>query len=261
MRLLILAAAALLTASLAQAQVADSRIADLRQAGKLRVGLFLPQFTKDPATGELRGEPAISGVARALADRIGVKMELIGHRNPRETIDCLRAGGCDVAIMAVDNLRTSEVAFSRPVMESDFTCLVPADSAIRRFAELDQAGVRIAAVRNHASTLALGRELKRAEVLTAETPDATFALLRGGQAYAMASARSVLLEFSVRLPGSRVLDDRYGFQHLALTVAVDKEGRLAYVNEFVREASGSGLLRQIIERAGTRGVRAPGSPS
>src|SRR5262245_38380947 len=30
------------------------RVADLIRAGKVRVGLFPPQYTKDPVTGELR---------------------------------------------------------------------------------------------------------------------------------------------------------------------------------------------------------------
>ena len=33
---------------------ADPRVADLARAGKVRVGLFLPQYIKDPATGRLR---------------------------------------------------------------------------------------------------------------------------------------------------------------------------------------------------------------
>jgi hypothetical protein len=33
----------------------DPRVVDLVRAGKVRVGLFPPQYTKDPVTGELRG--------------------------------------------------------------------------------------------------------------------------------------------------------------------------------------------------------------
>src|ERR1700730_14558686 len=33
----------------------DRRVADLVSAGKIRVGLHLPQFIKDPATGEIHG--------------------------------------------------------------------------------------------------------------------------------------------------------------------------------------------------------------
>ena len=130
-------------------------------------------------------------------------MRLIGYQTPREVVECLKASACDMAFMVSDMFRIDEVGFSPPVVESDFTCLVPAGASIRRMADADRPGVRIAAVRNHASTLALTRILKQAELVTAETPDATFAMLRSRQADAMASARSVLLDYSTKLPGSR----------------------------------------------------------
>jgi ABC-type amino acid transport substrate-binding protein len=48
----------------------DPRVADLVRAGKVRIALFPPQYTKDPATGELKGIWA--DIARAFAARIGV---------------------------------------------------------------------------------------------------------------------------------------------------------------------------------------------
>ena len=134
---------------------------------------------------------------------------------------------------------------------------MPAGSSIRRMADVDRPGVRIAAVRNHLSTLALSRILKHAELVTAETPDATFALLRSGNFDAMYQVRTVLLDYSTKLPGSRVLEDRYGVNLAAIVVATSQAGRLAYINEFVEEAKASGLVQRAIERAGLRGV--PGS--
>ena len=47
----------LVGATIANAQqVADPRVADLVRAGKIRAALFLPQYTEDPATGEIRGD-------------------------------------------------------------------------------------------------------------------------------------------------------------------------------------------------------------
>ena len=60
--------------------------------------------------------------------------------------------------------------------------------------------IRIAVVRNHASTAALNRVLKQAKLVYAETPDSTFDLLRTGDADVMASARSTLLEYRPSCP-------------------------------------------------------------
>ena len=234
----------------------DPRVADLMQAGRLRVALFPPQYAKDPVSGELRGAgpgPAFLEIARALAARIGVEVQLIGYQTPDEVMECLNAGACDVAFMGPE--RVGKVDLSSPIVELDYTCLVPAGSSIRRMADVDRPGVRIAAVRNHLSTLALSRILKHAELVTAATPDATFALLRSGNFDAMVQVRPALLDYSTKLTGSRVLEDRYGVNLAAIVVATGQAGRLAYINEFVEEAKASGLVQRAIERAGLRGVQ------
>jgi polar amino acid transport system substrate-binding protein len=236
-------------------------VADLVRAGKLRVALFPPQYTKDPVTGELRGVWVES--AGAFAARMGVQVELLEHPTPPEAVDCLTAGACDLLFLPFDARATDVGDFSPPIFQFDYTLLVPADSSIRSVADADRPGVRIAAVRNHASTLTLSRLLKQAELVYAETPDPTFDLLRTGRADAMASARPTLLSFSTQLPGSQVLEDCYGANINRIVVPKGSAGRLAYVSEFVEEAKASGLVQKAIDRAGPRGtqVAPPGNPT
>jgi len=238
----------------------DRRIADLISAGKLRVGLFVPQFTKDAATGELGGVWAES--ARALAARIGVPLVLVEHTTPPEAVGCLKTGACDLLFLPLDARAASIGDFSSPIFQFDYTLLVPAGSAIRSVADADRPGVRIAAVRNHASTNELSGQLKQAGLVYAETPDSTFELLRTGQADVMASTRNALLPYSTELRDSRVLDDRYGANINRMVVPKGMAERLAYVSEFVEEAKASGLVQKAIDRSGPRGVTAapPGDP-
>ena len=75
------------------AKANDPRVADLVQAGRLRIALFPPQYIKDPISGELRGAgpgPAFLDIARALAARIGVEIQLIGYQTPDEVMECQR---------------------------------------------------------------------------------------------------------------------------------------------------------------------------
>ena len=249
--------------SMAEAQqVADSRVADLVRAGKVRVALFLPQYAKDPVTGERRVDVHLMETARALAMRLGVELQILEYPTPSKVMEGLNAGTCDVAFMGNESSRAGEVGFSPPVFELDYTYLVPAGSSIRRIADADRPGIRIAVVRNHASTLTLSRLLKHAELVYAETPDPTFDLLRTGRADAWASVGFVLQAYSARLPGSRVLEDRYGANLLAMAVAKSHAGRLAYISEFVEEAKASGVVQQAIEHGGLRGlhVAPPANP-
>jgi polar amino acid transport system substrate-binding protein len=261
-----MAAALLAPAASADAQqAADPRVADLVRAGKLRVGLHLPQFTTDATTGEIRGHgtgAVIEQIARALAARLGVELQLIGHASPPALVDCLKAGACDVGFLGFTPHRTADVGFAPPHILVPFTYLVPAGASIRSVDDADKAGVRIAVVRNHASTLALSRIVKHAETVGVEIPDQAFDLVRNGHADAWASPRPPLLEYSAKLPGSRVLEGRYGENLQAIAVPKEQAGRLAYVSEFVEEAKASGLVQGAIARAGERGIEvAPrGSP-
>jgi polar amino acid transport system substrate-binding protein len=246
-------------------QAPDPRVADLVRASKLRVGLHLPQFIKDATTGEIRGHgtgAVIEQIAHALAARLGVALQLIGHPSPPALVECLKAGACDVGFLGFTPHRTADVGFAPPHILVPFTFLVPAGSAIGNIGDVDKAGVRIAVVRNHASTLALSRILKHAETVGGEIPDDAFELVRNGKAHAWASPRPPLLEYAAKLPSSRVLDGRYGENLQAIAVPKDQTGRLAYIGEFVEEAKASGLVHGAIARAGERGIEVapPGDP-
>jgi polar amino acid transport system substrate-binding protein len=107
-------------------------------------------------------------------------------------------------------------------------------------------GVRITVVVNHASTLCLTHIRRNAELITAETPDAAFDLLRTGRVDAWASTRPALLEFSTQLSGSRVLEDCFGANFTAMVVPKGRPERLTYVSDFVEDAKASGLVQRAI---------------
>lgn len=248
--------AAVLLASIGTAdaqQAADPRVADLVQAGKVRVGLFSTQYTKDPISGELRSVRV--DIAQALAARIGVPTVLLEHRSPPEVVECLKAGACDVVFLPSDERAAAVGDFSYPFIQNDYTLLIPAGSSIRSIADADKPGLRIAAVRSHSSTMTLIGKIKQAEVVLGEGELATFELLLAGRADAFASTRQLLVRMSTDLPGSRVLEDRYGANLNRVVVPKGQAGRLAYVNEFVEEAKASGLVQKAIDRDGTFAFR------
>jgi polar amino acid transport system substrate-binding protein len=232
---------------------ADPRVADLVRAGKIRLAIFLPQYNKDPTTGEIR--PVGTGfvaadLVRALAARIGIEMQILGYPTPSKAVEGLKARECDLAFMGIEPSRVAEVDFTPAVVQFDYTFLLPAGSTIRTTKDADQPGIRIAVVRNHASTLTLTRLVKHAELLGADLPDAAFDLLRSGTAHVFAAPREVLMGYAGMLPGSRVLEDAYGVNNIGVAITKGEPGRLAYIDEFMDEAKASGLVRAAIERGG-----------
>jgi polar amino acid transport system substrate-binding protein len=235
---------------------ADPRTTDIVQTGKIRCALFLPQYTRNPSTGELHGVGtgyiAIEAV-RALADRLRIAALFVECPTPTKAIASLKNDACDVAFLGIEPARAAEVDFSRPVFQFDYAFLVPAGSAIQNCADADRPGVRIAVVRGHASDLALRRIIAHAEIVGSELPDTAFDLLGAGRADALAFPREHLLDYAAKLPGARVLDDGYGVNRVAIAVPQHRAAWLAYVDEFVEAAKASGLIARAITRGGLRG--------
>lgn len=234
-------------------QAPDPRVADLVKAGQIRIGLFPPQYVKDATTGELKGVWAET--ARALAKRIGVQAVLVEHPTPVKAAECLKAGLCDAVILGLAPRSADAGDLSAPFLQFDFTFLVPGSSQIQSITELGRPGTRIAAVRDHLSTLALVKLIKQTELVYGESPDSAFDLLRTGQAVAFASTRPALMDYLKRLPGSRVLETYYGENLQCIAVQKGHAGHLAYVNAFLDEAKASGWLQATIERAGPPGIK------
>lgn len=248
-------------AGTAHAQL-DARIADLAKAGKLRValGLGTPAIAvKNPATGELRG-PAVD-LGRALAARIGVEFVGVEYPRPGAVLEGIKTNAWDIAFLVVDPERAKLADFAPPHMQSDFSYLVLAASPIRKAADADRPGVRIAVPRGDASDLTLTRLLKSAKLVRTDTLAAGVELLRNGGVEARAAPRPVLIAEAAQLPGSRVLPDGFAAISWAALVPKGRAGRLAYVTEFIEEAKASGAVKRAIEVAGLKGVEvAPGKP-
>jgi len=235
-------------------QEPDTRIADIVKAGKLRIGLHSLQYARNAATGELKG-PWIE-IYRDLSARMGVKLVFVEHQELPKMIECLEKGGCDIASLGFDPARAPLVGgFTPPFMRIEYTLLVPAGSAIKSVAEADRPGFRIAMVRGHASTLALGRILKQAEQVVVDVPDQGFDLLRAGKVDAWASVRPVLTNYARRLAGARVLDESFGANQPAMVVPKGYAARLSYLTEFVEHARATGMIQRALDRSGETGYR------
>jgi polar amino acid transport system substrate-binding protein len=130
---------------------------------------------------------------------------------------------------------------------------VPQTSAVHAIADADRVGVRIALVRHHAMDSAL--QLKRATRVYAATPDAAFELLRTGAADVLAGIRPGLLSYAAQWPLTRVLDEHYGRNIIALAVPKGVADWRALVGEFAEHARADGIVRRAIMAAGLAGVQ------
>ena len=62
------------------------------------------------------------------------------------------------------------------------------------------------------------------------------------------------LESLLQMPGSRVLDGRWGIEHIAIAIPRGRESAMEYLRGFVEHVRASGLLAEAIKRVGLRGI-------
>jgi polar amino acid transport system substrate-binding protein len=166
----------------------------------------------------------------------------------------LNAGEWDVAFLAVDPVRR-EVVFTAPYMEVEVTYLVPERSGIRRAAEVDSPGMRIALQSKTAADLFLTRELKHASLLRTRDTAAAFEALKAGAADAFADNRQHLQSVVEANEGYRVVDGRFSSIRHAAAVPASRQAAARYLRGFIEDAKASGFVKSALDRSGIRGVR------
>jgi len=59
---------------------------------------------------------------------------------------------------------------------------------------------------------------------------------------------------SDELPSARVLDGRWGLEHLAIAIPKGRDAGMGYLRAFAEQARSEGLVTRAAERAGLRGA-------
>jgi polar amino acid transport system substrate-binding protein len=236
-------------------EITPAARADLAPRGRLRAGINYGNFilaSKDPPSGESRG--VAIDLARELARRLDVAVELIAYDGVAGMVDAAKVGAWDIAFLGIDPAREGEISFTAAYLEIEATYLVAAGSPIRTVADVDREGVRVAAPDRANYELFLSRHLVRARLVRAPSADAAYDLLVRGEVDVLAGLRQALIGLALKLTGSRVLDGRFMAVQQAVGVPRGRDAGLAYLRRVVEEAKASGLVARAIERTGARGV-------
>jgi polar amino acid transport system substrate-binding protein len=226
--------------------------------GKLRVGLYLGSPTsilRDSGSSEARGVGHDLGMA--LARRLGVAFEPVVFPANAQLLEAVRAGRVDVVFTNATPERAGYLDFTPTVLEVEQGYLVPSGSRIANAADVDRPGVRVGVSQGSTSQKVLGSDLKHAAVVPAPTLQAAREWLSAGKLDAYATNKAILFEMGERLPGSKVLDGRWGVEHFALGIPKGRERAMPYLGRVVGAMASDGEVDRAVERAGLRGTRKP----
>ena len=232
-------------------------VADLAPTGKLRAAINYgnPVLATKDAGGAPQGVSV--DLARELARRLGVEAELVTYDAAGRVFDALKANAWDVAFLADDPARAVDIAFSPPYIEIEGVYLVPAASPIRTNADVDRAGTRVVVGRGSAYDLYLTREIKAATLVRAPTSQAVVDVMVADRLDVAAGVRQQIEADAKRIPGVRVIDERFMVIRQAMGTPKAREAGARYVAAFVEEMKASGFVRRAIDRHRVDGVIVP----
>jgi polar amino acid transport system substrate-binding protein len=224
---------------------------ELAPTGKLRAAINFGNpvlAQKDPASGEPRGVSV--DMARELGQRLGVPVELITFDAAGKVFDALKKGAWDIAFLAIDPARATEITFTAPYVVIEGTYLVPADSPLRTIQDVDRESVRVAVGNKSAYDLYLTRTLKRAQLIRVPTsPEAIDVFLKDKLEVA-AGVKQPLLQFAKTHHNVRVMDGRFMVIEQAMGTPKGRGAGALYLREFVEEMKASGFVARGLEKSG-----------
>jgi polar amino acid transport system substrate-binding protein len=176
-------------------------LADLVPTGVLRAAINLGNPVLASGTPSAPGGITVD-IARELARRLGVPVELVCFGAARESFEAMVAGRVDICFLAIEPAREAEIAFTAPYLVIEGVYAVPPDSSITTHAEVDQPGVRVGVKRGSAYDLYLTRTLQHATLVRTDE-----AVYEGTDV--AAGIRQPLTAFVAGHPGYRLLEGRF----------------------------------------------------
>jgi polar amino acid transport system substrate-binding protein len=245
-------------------------VQQLAPSGTLRAAINLGNpvlAQRDATSGDLRGVSV--DLASEIARRLGVPVQFVPFDAAGKVFEALQSRAWDVAFLAIDPKRATEIAFTAPYVIIEGSYMVRRTSPLQVIADVDRPGVRIAVGNGSAYELFLSRTLQHAQLVRLPTGnEAIAAFLREG-IDAAAGVKSPLQKFAQEHADLRVMDGRFMAIEQAMGMPKARvspeaaERALQFLRAFVEDAKASGLVAAGLERSGQHDaqVAPPAAPS
>jgi len=233
----------------------SAAVNDLAPTGKLRAAINFGNpvlAAKDPASGEARGVSV--DLSRELAHRLGVSLEMVTFTAAGKVVEAVKSGAWDIAFVAIDAARASDMDYTAPYVVIEGAYLVPNASTIMSNDQVDRDGIRVVVGAGSAYDLYLSRELKRAQIIRAPTSAEVVQTMVAQGRDVAAGVKQQLQADAARVPGVRLLPGRFMVINQAMATPKGRSAGAHYLDEFIEAMKASGFVADSLARHGIEGA-------
>jgi len=228
--------------------------AEMAPTGTLRAAINMSNFllvTGKTAAGDPEG--VAPSMAALFADLLGVPVEYHPYPNPGALADSSADDIWDVGFVGAEPQRATYVNFTAAYVEIEATYMVREGSPFETCAEVDAPGVSIAVAGRAAYDLWLERNIKNADLHRATGLDGSFNLFVEQNMDALAGLRPRLIDDVKKVPGARLLPDRFTAVQQASCTKKGREAGFKLLSDFVEKKKADGTVQGLIDKFGVTG--------
>ncbi len=239
------------------AQTSTNLVEQFAPAGTLRAAINFgnPVLAQRDGHGGKPGGVTIE-LAHELGRRLGVAVNLVGYEAAGQVFAAAPTAAWDVAFLAIDPKRATEIEFTAPYVIIEGAYMVPVASPLQTVTDVDRAGVRIAVGTGSAYELYLTRTLRHAALVHAPTGNDAIAQFQRDGLEVAAGVRSPLQKFVEGHPELRMIDGRFMAIEQAMGMPKGRGDRIdaahaaQFLRVFVEEMKASGFVAAALTRSG-----------
>lgn len=188
-------------------------------------------------------------LAHALAQRLGVELELLVFDTASQSVQAVSDEQADIGFFAIDPLRGQHIAFSAAYVLIEGCYLVRESSPMRAHDEVDRPGRSVVVGKGSAYDLFLTRELKHASIVRAPSSQAVVDTFIELGADVAAGVKQQLQADARRIGGLRLLEGRFMVIQQAMGMPKSRGATAAaQLAAFVEEMKASGFVAAALEK-------------
>jgi len=243
------------TTSASIASVSPQTKNTLAPTGVLRVGVYLGSPTSLVRVGPSGESFGIAlELGKALGQQLGVAVQVVEFPRVAEVIAAIKDERVDMTFTNATAARAKEIDFTAPLVQLELGILVPTNTSIKNFSDVDKQGVRLGVSQGSSSQSVLGQRLKQTTIVPVPSLEVAASKLQNKELDAFATNKGILFELNEKLSGFQVLQDRWGLENLAIAIPKGRQDGLPFLNVFAQKVRENGQLDLMIKRAGLRGM-------